>query len=244
MTNDALPLSPTPSRGRALAVRHGVVAGAAVVLTVGFVLSRPEWSMEHRVWRALGDAGLLLLFTSLAIGPAGVLWPRLARLRAWRREVGIWFGLLALLHTAVILQGWLRWDMARLLGYEYVPQLGRVARLEPGLGLANLLGLAAAALTLMLLVTSSDRAIRRLGPSAWKFVQLASYPVFYLSALHTAYFVFMHFSASFHRPVPTDANWFRLPFLALTALLIALQVAAFVKTTRRSVQTAHAATPK
>lgn len=225
---------PAVQRMRFLIVKHAVVALSAALLTLGFVLSRPEWSMDHRVWRALGDAGLLLLFAALAIGSIATLWPRWSRLRAWRREVGLWFGLLALLHTLLISHAWLRWDVMRLLGYEYVPQLGRFARLEPGLGLANLLGLAAMLLTLLLMATSFDRAIRRLGSSAWKFVQLASYPVFYLSALHTAYFLFMHFTASFHRAMPTDANWFRLPFLALTALLIALQVAAFVKTTRRA----------
>lgn len=185
-----------------------------------------------RLWRAVGDASLILLYATLSIGPAVRLFQSktLATLLPLRRQAGIWFGLLAFAHAALVWNGWARWDVRRLLGYEYIPELGRVARLEPGFGLANLIGIAALLITLPLVATSTDWAINKLGGSGWKFLHYGSYIVFWLVVLHTAYFLFMHYTLSFHRPVPTDDNWFQVPFAGVTALVVALQVAAFAKT--------------
>jgi sulfoxide reductase heme-binding subunit YedZ len=210
-------------------LKHLVVGSLAGVLFFLFVASHSEWSLDHRIWRAAGDVSLLLLYAALLAGPLAQFWPRLAApLVSYRRELGIWFGLLALLHTVLILNDWVRWDVMRFLGYEFVPELGRLVRLEPGFGLANLVGLVALIIALPLIATSSDWAIRRLGPSAWKFLHYSSYIVFYLVALHTAYFLFMHFTQHFHRD-PPDPNWFRYPFLVLTLAVIGFQVAAFFK---------------
>lgn len=210
-------------------LKNAATALLGALLSYGFWLTRPEWDPEMRLWRAVGDAGLILLFLALVLGPLAQLWPRARGLLPYRRELGVWFGLLALLHTLLVLNGWARWDALRFLGYEFVPDLGRVARLEPGFGLSNLLGLVALLFTLVLMATSTDWAVRRLGGRAWKFLQLSSYLVFYLSALHTAYFLFMHYTMSFHRQVPADPNWFRWPFLALTLGVVALQVGAYIK---------------
>ncbi len=210
-------------------LNNAATALLGTLLSYGFWLTRPEWDPEMRLWRAVGDAGLILLFLALVLGPLAKLWPRALRLLPYRRELGVWFGLFALLHTLLILNGWARWDALRFLGYEFVPELGRAARLEPGFGLSNLLGLVAMLFTLVLMATSTDWAVRRLGGRAWKFLQLSSYIVFYLSALHTVYFLFMHYTMSFHRQVPADPNWFRRPFLVLTFGVITLQVGAYLK---------------
>ena len=206
-----------------------VIALLGVLLSYGFWLTRPEWDSEMRLWRAVGDAGLILLLLALVMGPLAKLWPRALRLLSYRRELGVWFGLTTSLHTLLVLDGWARWNALRFLGYEFVPELGRVARLEPGFGLSNLLGLMALLFTLVLMATSTNWAVRRLGGKAWKFLQLSSYIVFYLSALHTAYFLFMHYTMSFHRQVPANPNWFRWPFLALTFGVVALQLSAYTK---------------
>lgn len=208
-------------------LKNAATALLGALLTYGFWFTRPEWDAEMRLWRAFGDAGLILLFLALALGPLAKLWPRAGQLLPYRRELGVWFGVSALAHTLLVLNGWARWDALRFLGYEFVPQLGRVARLEPGFGLANLVGLVAMVLTLVLMVTSTDWAMRRLGGGAWKFLQMSAYTVFYLSALHTIYFLFMHYTESFHRQVPPDLNWFRWPFIALTLALMALQARAY-----------------
>lgn len=214
---------------RRLLVKNLIAAVLGGAFTYGFWWSRPQWDPEMRLWRAVGDASLMLLFLALAIGPLTKLWPRFAKWQPFRRELGVWFGILALAHTLLIWNGWARWDVWRFLGYEFIPQVGRLARLEPGFGLANLIGLLAMVMALLLMATSTDWAVRRLGGSAWKFLQMGAYTVFYLSAVHTAYFLFMHYTASFHRSVPADPNWFRYPFLALTAVLLLLQWAAFTR---------------
>lgn len=199
-----------------------------------------------RFWRAVGDASFLLLILALALGPLAKLRPRFGKLLPWRRELGIWFGVLALAHTLLILNGWVRWDVPRFFGYEFIPELGRTARLEPGFGLANLIGLVAVLWALLLTATSSDWAIEKLGPSAWKWLQYGAYGIFYLVALHTFYFLFQHYTLSFHRNVP-EPNWFRFPFLVLVVLVPLLQTAAFVKTVRRrraAPEVAAVATPR
>ncbi len=212
-----------------LLLKNGAVGLIGVALTYGFWLSRPEWDPEMRFWRAVGDASLMLLYAALVIGPLARLWPKAGRLLAYRRELGVWFGLLALAHTLLILNGWARWDVMRFLGYEFVPELGYLVRLEPGFGLSNLIGLAAVFLTLVLMATSTDWAVRTLGGGAWKFLQYSAYTVFYLVVLHTAYFLFLHYTQHFHRLAPPNPNWFRYPFIGLTLLVVLLQSSAFLK---------------
>ena len=223
-----------PQRPDALPVlvRHAVTAAVTALLLLGFWLSRMEWSPDMRLWRAVGDAAAVLLFASLALGPAIRLFRPLGRLLPWRRQIGVWAGLMAVVHSFLVIDGWARWSVQRFLGYEFVPQLERSARLEPGFGLANLIGLVALGWLLVLLATSSDRAVRFLGRSAWAWVHSSAYVVFYLVVLHSAYFLFMHYTVSFHRqPVPD--NWFRFPLLLLGLTVVALQVAAFASTVRR-----------
>ena len=218
---------------REMWVRHVVTGSIGLLLVYGFWLSRPLWDPEMRLWRAIGDASLLLLYITLAAGPLARLLPRLASLLPYRRETGIWFGLLALAHTLLILDGWARWNVKLFLGYEFIPQVGRYLRLESGFGLSNLLGLTAVLITLPLMVTSADWAVRALGGSAWKFLHYGAYTIFWLVVLHTAYFLFIHYTPHFHRLPPPDPNWFRWPFVAITLAVAALQAAAFVRTVLR-----------
>lgn len=201
----------------------------AALFTYAFWLTRPDWDAEMRFWRAVGDGSLVLLVMALVLGPLARLWPVFGRWLNYRRELGVWFGLLALLHTILILNGWARWSALQFLGYEFIPELNRTVRLEPGFGLANILGLVAMLLTLGLMSSSTDYALHKLGGSGWKFLQLSAYTVFYLVALHTAYFLFMHYTQSFHRNVPDNPNWFRFPFLVLTAFVLVLQSVAYFK---------------
>ena len=216
-----------------LLIRHLIVGLLALLLTLPFWFGRLDWDPEMRLWRAIGDGSFVLLFFTLAIGPVAKLWNPAARLVPWRRETGIWYGLLAFVHTYLIFSGWARWDWLRFLGYEFIPQLERSARIELGFGLSNLIGLVAVILTVALVATSSNWAINRLGASAWKWLQYGSYTVFYLVVLHTIYFLFMHYTISFHRIPPADPNWFRYPFLGLVAMIPILQAAAFIKTVAR-----------
>ena len=223
--------APATSRSRRWLVRH---AGAAVITGASlavFWAARPEWSSEMRLWKAVGDASLILLLLTMAIGPLGRLWRPAAKLLPFRRELGIWFAIAATLHTVLILDGWARWSVERLLGFEFVAQLGRTARMEPGFGLANIIGLVALTWALALAATSSDWALRRLGPSAWKWLHNAAHIVFWLTIVHVAYFLFLHYTASFHKQ-PPPPDWFRAPFLVLASGVVLLQMAAFAMTVR------------
>ena len=140
---------------KALYLRHALTGLLAAAAVYAFWLSRPEWTPDMRIWRAFGDAGFTFLFIALVIGPLAKLWNPTLRLVPWRREAGIWFALLALTHSILIAKGWVQWDVMRFFGYEFLPQLDRWARLEPGFGLANLLGLIALFWAIVLLATSS-----------------------------------------------------------------------------------------
>lgn len=226
------PASHQPDRAGRTLGRHVVLAAVTVLLVAAFWFTRPEWSPDMRLWRAVGDSAIVLLFASLAVGPAARLSSRAGRILPWRRQVGIWAATAAVVHALLILNGWARWSVPRFLGFEFVPELGRDVRLEPGFGLANLLGLVALGWLLVLLATSSDRAMRFLGPSAWKWLHTGAYVVFYLVVLHAVYYLFIHYTLSFHR-APVPANWFRFPLLALGAAVLALQWAAFAQTVSR-----------
>jgi methionine sulfoxide reductase heme-binding subunit len=217
-----------------LVIRHAIVAGAGVLTTYLFWLTRGNWDPEMRFWKAIGNASLILLYAALAVGPLARLRLPGGSLVRYRRELGVWFALLGLFHGILILNGWARWDLQRFLGYEFVPEFGRLVRLEPGFGLANLMGVVSGVIALMLLATSTHWAVRKLGPAAWKFLHQGVYIVFWLVVLHTAYFLFIHYTQHFHR-APPPPDWFRYPFVALTLAVVALQIGAFFKTvqTRR-----------
>ncbi len=184
-----------------------------------------------RLWKAVGDAAFVLLLVTLALGPVARLARSATRALPWRRQFGIWFALVATLHGFLVVHGWARWSLRRFLGYEFIPELGGEVRLEPGFGLANLIGVVALTFALVLAATSSDRALRRLGAGAWKWLHHTALFIFYLSLLHAGYFLFMHYTASFHKQIPPP-DWFRTPFVALGAALLSLQIAAYVKTVR------------
>jgi methionine sulfoxide reductase heme-binding subunit len=221
-----------PRSLREVMIRHTAVALTAAALTAAFWFGRMDWDAEMRTWRAFGVASIVLLFVSLAIGPLARLWRPATRALRARREFGVWFAVTAVVHTVLVLDGWVEWDMGRLLGYEFIPELGRTARWEPGFGLANLIGLVALAWALVLAATSSNRAVRLLGSPAWKWIHQGAHVIFYLAVLHAAYFLFMHYTQSFHR-VPPPPNWFRWPLVGLGLTIALLQWAAFVKTVRR-----------
>lgn len=195
-----------------------------------------EWVADMRLWRAVGDASFVLLALALAAGPLAVLWPAARRLVAWRRAFGIWFALTGLLHAYLVWDGWALWSLRRLLGFQDLPlESGPASVLtDPGFGLANLVGLVALFWGLVIAAVSSDAAMRALGARGWKHVQQLAYVVFYLVALHAAYFLFLHYALSltslvFQKAVP-DANWFRFWFVALALAVMTLQVAAFART--------------
>lgn len=209
--------------------RHIIVGFLAALFTYIFWSSRPEWSPDMRLWRAVGDSSFILLFLTLIVGPLSRLRKSGLRFLTLRRELGIWFAITALIHGILILNGWMMWNTLRFFGYEFIPEAQRWIRLESGFGMANSMGLIALFLALILAATSSDKAVSFLGIASWKWLHALAYVIFYLVGFHILYFMFMHYTVSFHRPVPPP-NWFRFPSLILILTVLLLQTAAFAKT--------------
>jgi sulfoxide reductase heme-binding subunit YedZ len=85
--------------------RHLLIGSIAIFITFVFWLFHYEWNEDMRLWRAIGDSGYSLLFVTLIIGPLSKLWPRTNFLLSWRREVGIWFAVMAITHGILIVNG-------------------------------------------------------------------------------------------------------------------------------------------
>ncbi len=230
-TNDIQQPAEQSRWGRDWRLRHAVTILLAIIVTAGFLISRGEWSPMHAWNRAFADASSILIALSIVSGPLARLWGGMKWLTLWRRETGIYGVLLAITHTVIILQGWVQWDMLRLVGYEIHPQLLQYVMVQHGFGLANIIGIFALCYGLILLFTSNNASQRMLG-STWKFIQLGVYPLWALIVVHVAYFLYMHFQ-HFHRPAP-EPNWLQWPFAGMVILVLLLQALATWKVWRRN----------
>ena len=219
-------------------LRHLGVAIVGLLLVALVWQVNSAWSPDMRLWKAFGGGSFFMLWFALCIGPTAVLWPALNRVVSYRREVGVWFFLIALVHGYLILDGWVRWSVWEFFGYQYIPEAEMYMRVEPGFGVANLLGLLTLTFALTLAATSFDRAINFLGVSSWKWLHSFSYVVFYLSAVHVLYYAFIHYTPSLLRAVlgqPTTYPDNPLKFYYLAAILSVLfvQIIAFIITVRK-----------
>ncbi len=213
--------------------RHAVVILIAAGITYAFLASRSEWSEMHRYNRAFGDASLILVSLAMGLGPLSRLtrWKWVRKLLPYRREFGIYAVVAALIHTIIILIGWVELDLWRLFGFEFHPGLQQYVMLRHGFAIANAVGIMALAYGLVLALTSNDFSQRLLGQNVWKFLQQGAYVLWWLAVLHTAYFLFVHF-LDFHRRTP-DPNWAQWPFVALVLTVMLLQFLAMLGTWQR-----------
>ncbi len=219
-------------------LRHFGVAIAGILLVTMVWQVNSTWSPDMRLWKSFGGGSFFLLWFALFIGPAARVWQPLQRLVSFRREAGVWFFLIALVHGYLILDGWVRWSVWEFFGYQFIPDTEMYMRVEAGFGLANLAGFVALTFALILAATSFDRAVNFLGVSSWKWLHSFSYVVFYLSAIHVLYFAFIHYTPSLLRAVlgqPTNYPDNPLKFYYLAAFLSVLlvQIIAFILTVRK-----------
>lgn len=223
---------------KTLLLRHLGVAIAGILAVTLVWQVNSTWSPDMRLWKAFGGGSFFLLWFALFIGPAARVWLPLQRFVSFRREAGVWFFLIAVVHSYLILDGWVRWSVWEFFGYQFIPETEMYMRVEFGFGLANLAGFVALTFALTLAATSFDRAINFLGVSSWKWLHSFSYVVFYLSAIHVLYFAFIHYTPSLLRAVlgqPTNYPDNPLKFYYLAAFLSVLlvQIIAFILTVRK-----------
>ncbi|MFT5506806.1 MAG: sulfoxide reductase heme-binding subunit YedZ [Gammaproteobacteria bacterium] len=221
-----------------LKLRHLCVVVISIIGVYAFLESRSEWSAMHRWNRAVGDMSLLMVALAMAVGPLSRLSARCRGLVLWRRELGIYGVILAIVHTVIILDGWIEWDLIRLFGYELHPTLAKYVMVQHGFALANSIGILALLYGLVLALTSNDLSQKKLGAPVWKFLQQGSYVYWMLIVVHTGYFLYLHFQ-DFHRRTP-DPNWLQQPFAWLVCFVVLLQLSASIKTWRLSRKTVQA----
>jgi sulfoxide reductase heme-binding subunit YedZ len=161
--------------------RQVLLAVCAVCVVAGVYWLTPPPDVRHRLSMGSAYAALLFLAVTLWLGPWNVLRhnPNPVSFDL-RRDVGIWAGLLALLHTAIGLTVHLR---GRMWMY-FFKRLHPFRIQDTTFGLANYTGLIAALVFLALLAISNDASLRRLGASRWKSIQQWTYAAFALTIVH------------------------------------------------------------
>lgn len=161
--------------------RHvALLLSAAIVVWIGFSAAPPP-DFRHRLSLSTAYAAMIFLAITLALGP----WKLLTRKPNpisfdLRRDLGIWAGILALIHTGVGLTVHLR---GRMWMY-FFKRLHPLAIQNTQFGAANYIGLASALIFVLLLVISNDLSLRSLGTQRWKSLQRWTYIAAILAVAH------------------------------------------------------------
>ncbi len=158
-----------------------VLSGSSVA---GLYFSRPYRDVLSRASFATAYPALVLLSVTLLIGPWNVMRKRKNPVSSdLRRDIGIWAGILGIVHTAIGQCVHLRgrpW-----LYYIYGPNEHHQFPVRHDLfGVANYAGAAAVLLLCAGFATSNDFSLRALGTPRWKQLQRWNYAVFALTAAH------------------------------------------------------------
>jgi sulfoxide reductase heme-binding subunit YedZ len=169
---------------------------------------------------ATAYAGMAFLAVSLCLGPWNVLQRRPNPVSFdLRRDLGIWAGVIAIVHTVVGLTVHLR---GRMWMY-FFRRLHPLTLQNTQFGLANFSGLAAALLFFVLLVISNDLSLRTLGTRNWKFLQRWIYAAFLLTVIHGIVYQLVE-----KRRLP----WVAV-FAVLTAAVVVVQLSGVIFIWRR-----------
>lgn len=162
------------------------IAAISGVLTVGLFVAVDSKDATFRWSMATAYSGLALIGLSLIIGPLKVLrgLPNPVN-TSLRRDIGIWGGLLGLVHTVVGLQVHMAGRF--WLYFLYPKEESHLVPLRYDLfGLANYSGLGISLVLALLLGLSSNAALARLGSQRWKALQRWNYAGFALLIVHGA----------------------------------------------------------
>ena len=204
-----------------------VLSAAAVAL---LYFTRPYKDVLSRASFATAYPALVLLAASLFVGPINLIRKRQNPVSSdLRRDIGIWAGILSIVHVVVGQNVHMRgrpW-----LYYIYAPTEHHDFPIRHDLfGLANYTGAASTLVLIALLATSNDYSLRALGTLQWKQLQRWNYVAFGAAAIHA-----IAFQAVEKQKFPYVA--FVIVSIAIT---ISIQIAGILKrrsnSTRRSMQ--------
>ena len=182
--------------------------------------TRPYPDILSRASFATAYPALALLAATLLIGPWNVLRRTANPVSSdLRRDIGIWAGMLGILHAGVGQFVHLRgrpW-----LYYVYGPGEKHHGMRHDLFGLANYTGALGTLLLIILLATSNDLSLRRFGTHTWKQLQRWNYAVFALVAVHSFAF----------QGVETQKVQWVITAAACVFAALALQIAGIVRQT-------------
>lgn len=159
-----------------------LAAATAVVLLITYVAVQSP-NTVHRWSMATAYAGLALLGATLVIGPLNLLRRRPNPTSTdLRRDVGIWAGVLSIVHFVV---GWQVHMPHRYLYFlREAKGSGALVPRTDLFGFANYTGLLAVVIAGLLLALSNDYYLRRLGTARWKRLQRWNYALVALVVAH------------------------------------------------------------
>jgi sulfoxide reductase heme-binding subunit YedZ len=169
-------------------LRHHLPLLAFSLASVAALYStRPYPDAISRASFATAYPALALLAATLLVGPWNVLRRRANPVSSdLRRDLGIWTGILGLVHASVGQFVHLRgrpW-----LYYVYGPGEHHHGMRHDLFGLANYTGALGVLLLAALFATSNDLSLKRFGARKWKQLQRWNYAVFALVAVHSIAF--------------------------------------------------------
>jgi sulfoxide reductase heme-binding subunit YedZ len=201
---------------------HLPLFGISVLGIAVLYATRPYKDVLSRASFATAYPALILLAATLIVGPWNLLRKRRSPISSdLRRDIGIWAGILGVLHTAVGQNVHMRgrpW-----LYYVYELKEHHTIPLRHDLfGLANHTGAVSVLLLMALLATSNDFSLRRLGTSGWKKLQRWNYAVFALAAAH----------AVAYQAIEKQQFLYVVTVILSIAITLALQISGFLR--RRS----------
>ena len=185
---------------------------------IGFVYVNVPTDFIPRRWNlATAYVALAFMALTLLLGPWNVLRGRPSPVSTdLRRDVGIWAGILGLVHSVIGLR---IHEQGQFWRYFVYPASERhlLPIRSDAFGLANYTGLGSTLVLLLLLSLSNDAALRRLGPVRWKSLQRFNYAAFGLMAVHSIVYQLLE-----KRVVPVVAV-----FVAVTSVVVVTQLAGY-----------------
>ena len=189
----------------------------ALASTTILYVTRPYKDVITKLSFATAYPALILLAVTLLIGP----WNTLRSQRTpvsidLRRDLGIWAGILGLIHAVVGQCVHLRGRPWLYYIYEHRKN-GPTGLRHDLFGFNNFTGFGATVVLIVLFATSNDWFLRRLGTRQWKQVQRWNYACFALTAAHALGYQTME-----HQAAP-----FLVTALTCISLTVILQVVGF-----------------
>lgn len=138
---------------------------------------------------ATGYLGVGFLALTLLLGPANLLLRRRNPVSSYlRRDVGIWTAIFSVVHVVSALLMHVSHGSEPFASFLHFFVAEDGSPLTNSFGLGNWTGLAAVAIVLGLLATSSDAALRKLKATPWKWLQRLNYALFALVILHAFFY--------------------------------------------------------